>query len=137
MVNIKYLTLSVSTYKMVKHTQAICQQQTTNCLSVFGHFVELMLKCLMLSISYYCSCKAWFSCKYWIIDSLWWIISIHFESMTVSWSIFFKKKKTFDHNIIMKKVNWFKNRRSTEKVKGFSTFHRSVNFDRLPDFSIF
>ena len=33
---------------MVKHTQAICRQQSTNCLSVFDHFVELALKGLKL-----------------------------------------------------------------------------------------
>ena len=31
-------------HKMVKHTQAICQQRLTNCLSVFDHFVGLALK---------------------------------------------------------------------------------------------
>ena len=35
------LTLS---HKMVKHTQTICRQQPTNCLSVFDHFVNLTLK---------------------------------------------------------------------------------------------
>ena len=29
---------------MVKHTQTICQQQPTNCLSVFGRFVGWRLK---------------------------------------------------------------------------------------------
>ena len=29
---------------MVKHTQTIRQQQPTNCLIVFDHFVELVLK---------------------------------------------------------------------------------------------
>ena len=29
---------------MVKHTQAICPLQSTNCLSVFDHFVGLALK---------------------------------------------------------------------------------------------
>ena len=29
---------------MVKHTQTICQQQLTNCLSVFDDFVKLVLK---------------------------------------------------------------------------------------------
>ena len=31
-------------HKMVKRTQAICRQQRTNCLRVFGDFVELALK---------------------------------------------------------------------------------------------
>ena len=31
---------------MVKHTQTICRQQPTNCLSVFDHFVGLALKVL-------------------------------------------------------------------------------------------
>ena len=35
-------------YKMVKHTQTIRQQQLTNCLSVFDHFVKLVLKGLSL-----------------------------------------------------------------------------------------
>ena len=30
-------------YKMVKHTQTICQQQSTDCLSVFDNFVGLAL----------------------------------------------------------------------------------------------
>ena len=29
---------------MIKHTQAICTQELTNCLSVFEHFVALPLK---------------------------------------------------------------------------------------------
>ena len=29
---------------MAKHTQTICRQQPTNCLSVFNHFVGLALK---------------------------------------------------------------------------------------------
>ena len=32
---------------MVKHTQIILRQQPTNCLSVFDHFVGLMLKGLI------------------------------------------------------------------------------------------
>ena len=31
---------------MVRHTQIICQQQPENCLSVFDHFVVLLLKSL-------------------------------------------------------------------------------------------
>ena len=31
-------------HKMVKQTQAICQQQLTNCLSVFDHFMGLARK---------------------------------------------------------------------------------------------
>ena len=34
-------------HKMVKHTQTICRQQPTNCLSVFDHFVVLALKVLV------------------------------------------------------------------------------------------
>ena len=34
---------------MVKHTQAIRRQHPTNCLSVFGHFVGLVLKGLKIS----------------------------------------------------------------------------------------
>ena len=34
-------------YKMDKHTETICRQQPTNCLSVFDHFVELALKGLI------------------------------------------------------------------------------------------
>ena len=33
---------------MVKHTQTIHQQQSTNCLSVFDHFVGLALKGLKI-----------------------------------------------------------------------------------------
>ena len=29
---------------MVKHTQTVCRQEPTNCLSVFNHFVGLTLK---------------------------------------------------------------------------------------------
>ena len=32
------------THKMVKHTQTICRLLSTNCLSVFDHFVGLALK---------------------------------------------------------------------------------------------
>ena len=32
---------------MVKHTQIICRQQLANCLSVFGHFMELAFKGLI------------------------------------------------------------------------------------------
>ena len=35
---------------MVKHTQKIRRQQPTNCLSVFGHFVGLARKGLMLAL---------------------------------------------------------------------------------------
>ena len=35
-------------HKMVKHTQTICWQQTTNCLSVFDRFVGLALKGLRM-----------------------------------------------------------------------------------------
>ena len=31
-------------HKMVKHTQTICRQQATSCLSVCGHFVGLTLE---------------------------------------------------------------------------------------------
>ena len=31
-------------HKMVKNTETIRRQQSTNCLSAFGHFVELTLK---------------------------------------------------------------------------------------------
>ena len=37
--------------KMVKHTQTIGRQQPTNCLSVFDHFVRLMLKRLTLNFT--------------------------------------------------------------------------------------
>ena len=36
---------------MAKHTQTICRQQPTNCLTVFDHFVGLAFKGLKLSIS--------------------------------------------------------------------------------------
>ena len=37
-------------HKMVKHTQAIRPQQPTNCLSVFDHFVGLVLKGLTVNL---------------------------------------------------------------------------------------
>ena len=39
---------SVNPHKMVKHTQTIGQQQLTNCLGVFDHFVGLALKGLRM-----------------------------------------------------------------------------------------
>ena len=42
------LTLYAQRNKMVKHTQAICWQQSTNYLSVFDHSVELELKGLKI-----------------------------------------------------------------------------------------
>ena len=38
--------------KIVKHTQIICRQKPTNCLSVFAHFVGLTLKGLKLGTFY-------------------------------------------------------------------------------------
>ena len=38
---------------MVQHTQTICCQQLTNCLSAFDHFVGLMLKRLRLVVNYF------------------------------------------------------------------------------------
>ena len=38
---------------MVKHTQTICWQLLTNCLSMFDHFVELALKGLIAIIIVY------------------------------------------------------------------------------------
>ena len=35
-------------HKMVKHTQTICRQKLTNCLSVFDHFVGLVFEGLLL-----------------------------------------------------------------------------------------
>ena len=37
-------------HKMVKHTQTICWQKPTICLSVFDHFVKLELKGIISSI---------------------------------------------------------------------------------------
>ena len=39
-----FLTLEVSTLKMVKHIQAIRPLLSTNCLSVFDHFLGWLLK---------------------------------------------------------------------------------------------
>ena len=36
---------------MIKHTQTIRRQKPTNCLSVFDHFVGLVLKGLCVEIS--------------------------------------------------------------------------------------
>ena len=38
-------------HKMVKHTQTICRQQSTNCLSVFDNFVGFVLKGLKENLS--------------------------------------------------------------------------------------
>ena len=38
------ITINNQLYKMVKHTQTICRQQPANCLTVFDHFVGLVLK---------------------------------------------------------------------------------------------
>ena len=40
----RVLTLKGQPHKMVKHTQTIRWQQATNCLSVFDHFVGVVLK---------------------------------------------------------------------------------------------
>ena len=57
---------------MVKHTQTICRQQPTNCLSVFDQFVGLALKGLRYSsfvvsdfyFQYYSDENIW--------DTVWW-----------------------------------------------------------------
>ena len=41
-----FSTFKRQPHKMVIHTQATCWQKSTNCLSVFDHFVELALKWL-------------------------------------------------------------------------------------------
>ena len=38
-------------HEIVKHTQTIRRQQPPNCLSVFGHLVELVLKGLAVALS--------------------------------------------------------------------------------------
>ena len=38
------LNLQAPTPRNVKYTQTICRQQPTICLSMFDHFVELVLK---------------------------------------------------------------------------------------------
>ena len=43
--------LKHQSHKMVKHTQLICWQQPTNCLSVFDHFVGLALNGLEIYLS--------------------------------------------------------------------------------------
>ena len=42
------LTLKPQPHKMIKHTQRIFRQQSTNCLSVFDHFGGLGLKGLKM-----------------------------------------------------------------------------------------
>ena len=37
---------------MVKHTQTMCRQRSTNCLSMFDHFVGAALKGLMKILKY-------------------------------------------------------------------------------------
>ena len=39
-------------HKMIKHTQIICQQQPTNCLSMYDHFVGLVLEGLISTSPY-------------------------------------------------------------------------------------
>ena len=43
------LTLENQRHKTIKHTQTVCRQKPTNCLSLFDHFVGLALKGLMMS----------------------------------------------------------------------------------------
>ena len=45
--------LKCQSHKMVKHTQAIRQQQLTNCLSVFDHFLKLVHKGLICPVTTY------------------------------------------------------------------------------------
>ena len=45
----RFNPLGAKPHKMVKHTQTICPQQPTNCLSVFDHFGGLALKELKIS----------------------------------------------------------------------------------------
>ena len=40
---------------MVKHTQTIRQQQPTNCLNVFGHFVGLAINAKNTLLNFFCS----------------------------------------------------------------------------------
>ena len=47
---LNYNPLKLQPHKMVKHTQAIRLQESTNCLSVFDHFVGLALKWLNMQI---------------------------------------------------------------------------------------
>ena len=44
-----FKTLTLKSHKMVKHIKTICRQQTTNCLSVFDHFVKLALEGLTIN----------------------------------------------------------------------------------------
>ena len=41
-------------HEMVKHTQTIRRQQRTNCVSVFDHFMGLVLR--GLNVNLYCLC---------------------------------------------------------------------------------
>ena len=41
---------SANLTKMVKHTQTVCRQKPTNCLSVFDHLVGLALQGLTIEI---------------------------------------------------------------------------------------
>ena len=43
---------TASTFKMVKHTQTIRRLLSANCLSVFYHFMELVLKGLEIANSF-------------------------------------------------------------------------------------
>ena len=44
------LNANPTTHKMVKHIQTICKPLPTICLSVFDHFVELVLKGLIYKV---------------------------------------------------------------------------------------
>ena len=60
----KILTLYAPTYKMVKHTQTICRLLPTKCLSVFDHFVGLLLEGLKhVSISKIFKCSILYPLK--------------------------------------------------------------------------
>ena len=49
-------TFKLQSHKLVKHTQTICWQQPTNCLSLFDNFVELVLKRLNHFVPLLCFC---------------------------------------------------------------------------------
>ena len=52
MVNrLAYLTCKRRPHKMLKHTQIIRQEQWSNCLSVFDHYLGLALKGFTLIVS--------------------------------------------------------------------------------------
>ena len=88
-------------HKMVKHTQIICRLFPMNCLSVFDHFVGLVLKGL---ISFVISWNA-------SISNMWYCMrNTSQNSLTGSndWAWFWKDKKMYGNESFCQKLSFFK-----------------------------